>query len=139
MMDLAPCATSRRHCSVTASRCLPELGRGTSPTFGLSGLLVLSASTYIEDTLRSTAISVSSTQKLQRRDNARPPDLRFYGVSLATARRATGAKSLPNLRARLLWEKWGASTCHQCRADPAEQKQALVDLCKHWQVPVSAL
>ena len=36
-------------------------------------------------------------------------------------------------------EKWGIDPATKAAQITREQKQALVDLCKHWQVPVSAL
>ena len=48
-------------------------------------------------------------------------------------------KLLPNSRRPVAVEKWGIAPATKAAQITREQKQALVDLCKHWQVPVSAL
>lgn len=49
------------------------------------------------------------------------------------------AKLLPNSMRPVAVEKWGIDPATKAAQITREQKQALVDLCKHWQVPVSAL
>ncbi len=49
------------------------------------------------------------------------------------------AKLLPKPMRPVAVEKWGIDPATKAAQITREQKQALVDLCKHWQVPVSAL
>ena len=49
------------------------------------------------------------------------------------------AKLLPNSMRPVAVEKWGVDPATRAAQITKEQKQALVQLCKHWQVPVTAL
>ena len=119
-----------------------EQGEALFTHFGLSGPLVLSASTYIEDITKHRYICEFDLKPaLDEKKTLYDRLTRDFAEQGSHSAQGRWPKLLPNSDARpSAGSKGGAS-------DPAtkaaqitrEQKQALVDLCKHWQVPVSAL
>lgn len=116
-----------------------EQGEALFTHFGLSGPLVLSASTYIEDLAHhkyvcefdlKPALDEKTLYERLTRDFAAPGGHSAQGAL---------EKLLPHSMRPVAVEKWGVDPATRAAQITREQKQALVQLCKRWQVPVTAL
>lgn len=116
-----------------------EQGEALFTHFGLSGPLVLSASTYIGDfakhrytvefDLKPALDEPALYARLTR-------DLAALGARAAPA---VLEKLLPHSMRPVALERWGIDPATPAAQLTRAQKQALAALCKHWRVPVSAL
>lgn len=107
--------------------------------FGLSGPLVLSASTYIEDITKHRYICEFDLKPALDEKTLYDRLTRDFAEQGGHSAQGALAKLLPNSMRPVAVEKWGIDPATKAAQITREQKQALVDLCKHWQVPVSAL
>ena len=116
-----------------------EQGEALFTHFGLSGPLVLSASTYIDD-LKKHRYVVEFDLKPALDEKALYDRLTRDFAALG-GQSAQGAltKLLPASMRPVAVRRWGVDPAVRAAQITKEQKQALVTLCKHWQVPVSAL
>ena len=110
-----------------------------STHFGLSGPLVLSASTYIEDITKHRYICEFDLKPALDEKTLYDRLTRDFAEQGSHSAQGALAKLLPNSMRPVAVEKWGIDPATKAAQITREQKQALVDLCKHWQVPVSAL
>ena len=116
-----------------------EQGEALFTHFGLSGPLVLSASTYIDDLKKHRYVAEFDLKPAF--------DEKALYDRLTRDFAALGGHSAQGARARLLpasmrpvaVRRWGVDPAVRAAQITKEQKQALVTLCKHWQVPISAL
>lgn len=116
-----------------------EQGEALFTHFGLSGPLVLSASTYIEE--------IDSHEYLCEFDLKPALDEKTLYDRLTRDFAALGGHSaqgaleklLPHSMRPVAVRRWGIDPAARAAQITREQKQALVRLCKHWQVPVTAL
>lgn len=120
-------------------RLFTEQGEALFTHFGISGPLVLSASTYVEDVRAHRYICEFDLKPAL--DEKMLYDRLTRDFTALGAHSAQGAleKLLPHSMRPVAVEKWGIDPAIQAAQITREQKQALVTLCKHWQVPVSAL
>ncbi len=116
-----------------------EQGEALFTHFGLSGPLVLSASTYIEDIAKHRYICEFDLKPALDEKTLYDRLTRDFAEQGAHSVQGALAKLLPNSMRPVAVEKWGIDPATKAAQITREQKQALVDLCKHWQVPVSAL
>ena len=107
--------------------------------FGLSGPLVLSASTYIEDIAKHRYICEFDLKPALDEKTLYDRLTRDFAEQGAHSVQGALAKLLPNSMRPVAVEKWGVDPATRAAQITKEQKQALVQLCKHWQVPVTAL
>lgn len=116
-----------------------EQGEALFTHFGLSGPLVLSASTYIEEIV-AHQYCCEFDLKPALEDKALYDRLTRDFAALG-GHSAQGAleKLLPHSMRPVAVEKWGIDPAIRAAQITREQKMALVQLCKHWQVPVTAL
>ena len=116
-----------------------EQGEALFTHFGLSGPLVLSASTYIDD-LKKHRYVVEFDLKPALDEKALYDRLTRDFAALG-GHSAQGAltKLLPASMRPVAVRRWGVDPAVRAAQITKEQKQALVTLCKHWQVPISAL
>ena len=116
-----------------------EQGEALFTHFGLSGPLVLSASTYIDD-LKKHRYVVEFDLKPALDEKALYDRLTRDFTALG-GHSAQGAlvKLLPASMRPVAVRRWGVDPAVRAAQITKEQKQALVTLCKHWQVPISAL
>ena len=116
-----------------------EQGEALFTHFGLSGPLVLSASTYIDD-LKKHRYVVEFDLKPALDEKALYDRLTrdFTALGGHSAQGAL-AKLLPASMRPVAVRRWGVDPAVRAAQITKEQKQALVTLCKHWQVPISAL
>ncbi|MCI6083609.1 NAD(P)/FAD-dependent oxidoreductase [bacterium] len=116
-----------------------EQGEALFTHFGLSGPLVLSASTYIDDIDKHHYICEFDLKPAL--DEKTLYDRLTRDFSALGGHSAQGAldKLLPRSMRPVAVEKWGVDPATRAAQITREQKLALVQLCKHWQVPVTAL
>ena len=104
-----------------------------------SGPLVLSASTYIEDITKHRYICEFDLKPALDEKTLYDRLTRDFAEQGSHSAQGALAKLLPNSMRPVAVEKWGIDPATKAAQITREQKQALVGLCKHWQVPVSAL
>ena len=118
-----------------------ELGEALFTHFGLSGPLVLSASTYIGDLKAHRYVAEFDLKPAL--DEKKLYDRLTRDFAALGGHSAQGAleKLLPASMRPVAVEKWALPGGPATRAAQItrEQKLALAALCKHWQVPVSGL
>ncbi len=115
-----------------------EQGEALFTHFGLSGPLVLSASTYIEDITKHRYICEFDLKPALDEKTLYDRLTRDFAEQGSHSAGRTGQAAAHSMRPVAV-EKWGVDPATKAAQITREQKQALVDLCKHWQVPVSAL
>ena len=116
-----------------------EQGEALFTHFGLSGPLVLSASTYITDLQKhryTVAFDLKPALDEKMLYDRLTRDLAALGGRGAAA---VLEKLLPHSMRPVALRRWGIDPDARAAQLTREQKQALVALCKHWTVPVSAL
>lgn len=116
-----------------------ELGEALFTHFGLSGPLVLSASTYIDDIHAHKYVCEFDLKPAL--DEKQLYDRLTRDFAALGGRSAQGAleKLLPHSMRPVAVEKWGVDPSTKAAQITREQKMALVQLCKHWAVPVTEL
>lgn len=116
-----------------------ELGEALFTHFGLSGPLVLSASTYIDDIHAHKYVCEFDLKPAL--DEKQLYDRLTRDFAALGGRSAQGAleKLLPHSMRPVAVEKWGVDPATRAAQITREQKMALVQLCKHWAVPVTEL
>ena len=116
-----------------------EQGEALFTHFGLSGPLVLSASTYIDD-LKKHRYVVEFDLKPALDEKALYDRLtRDFAALGGHSAQGALARLLPASMRPVAVSRWGVNPAVRAAQITKEQKQALVTLCKHWQVPISAL
>ena len=116
-----------------------EQGEALFTHFGLSGPLVLSASTYIEDITKHRYICEFDLKPALDEKTLYDRLTRDFAEQGSHSAQGALAKLLPNSMRPVAVEKWGVDPATKAAQITREQKMALVALCKHWQVPVNAL
>ena len=116
-----------------------EQGEALFTHFGLSGPLVLSASTYIEDVTKHRYICEFDLKPALDEKTLYDRLTRDFAEQGSHSAQGALAKLLPNSMRPVAVEKWGVDPATKAAQITREQKMALVNLCKHWQVPVNAL
>ena len=116
-----------------------EQGEALFTHFGLSGPLVLSASTYIEDITKQRYICEFDLKPALDEKTLYDRLTRDFAEQGSHSAQCALAKLLPNSMRPVAVEKWGVDPSTKAAQITREQKMALVNLCKHWQVPVNAL
>ena len=107
-----------------------EQGEALFTHFGISGPLVLSASTYIDDVQLHRYIAEFDLKPALDEKTLYDRLTRDF---------AALEKLLPNSMRPVAVKKWGVDPATRAAQITREQKMALVHLCKHWQVPISEL
>ena len=116
-----------------------EQGEALFTHFGLSGPLVLSASTYVEAPAAHRYECVFDLKPALDEKTLYDRLTRDAAALGAHAASALLEKLLPrSMRAPAL-DRWGIDPGTRAAQLTRAQKQALVTLCKHWTVPVSGL
>ena len=116
-----------------------EQGEALFTHFGLSGPLVLSASTYIEDITKHRYICEFDLKPALDEKTLYDRLTRDFAEQGSHSAQGALAKLLPNSMRPVAVEKWGVDPATKAAQITREQKMALVNLCKHWQVPENAL
>ena len=116
-----------------------EQGEALFTHFGLSGPLVLSASTYIEDITKHRYICEFDLKPALDEKMLYERITRDFAAQGGQSVQGAIAKLLPNSMRPVAVQRWGIHPATRAAQVTREQKQALVQLIKHWQVPVTAL
>lgn len=116
-----------------------EQGEALFTHFGLSGPLVLSASTYIEDITKHRYICEFDLKPALDEKTLYDRITRDFAAQGGQSVQGAIAKLLPNSMRPVAVQRWGIHPATRAAQVTKEQKQALVQLIKHWQVPVTAL
>ena len=116
-----------------------EQGEALFTHFGLSGPLVLSASTYIEDITKHRYICEFDLKPALDEKTLYDRITRDFAAQGGQSVQGAIAKLLPNSMRPVAVQRWGIHPATRAAQVTREQKQALVQLIKHWQVPVTAL
>ena len=116
-----------------------EQGEALFTHFGLSGPLVLSASTYIEDITKHRYICEFDLKPALDEKTLYDRITRDFAAQGGQSVQGAIAKLLPNSMRPVAVQRWGINPATRAAQVTKEQKQALVQLIKHWQVPVTAL
>lgn len=116
-----------------------EQGEALFTHFGLSGPLVLSASTYIEDLARHKYLCEFDLKPALDEKTLYDRLTRDFAALGGHSAQGALEKLLPHSMRPVAVEKWGVDPATRAAQITREQKQALVQLCKHWQVPVTGL
>lgn len=116
-----------------------EQGEALFTHFGLSGPLVLSASTYIEDITKHRYICEFDLKPALDEKTLYDRITRDFAAQGGQNVQGAIAKLLPNSMRPVAVQRWGINPATRAAQVTKEQKQALVQLIKHWQVPVTAL
>ena len=116
-----------------------EQGEALFTHFGLSGPLVLSASTYIEDITKRRYICEFDLKPALDEKTLYDRITRDFAAQGGQSVQGAIAKLLPNSMRPVAVQRWGINPATRAAQVTKEQKQALVQLIKHWQVPVTAL
>lgn len=116
-----------------------EQGEALFTHFGLSGPLVLSASTYIEDLTHHKYVCEFDLKPALDEKTLYERLTRDFAALGGHSAQGALEKLLPHSMRPVAVEKWGVDPATRAAQITREQKQALVQLCKRWQVPVTAL
>ena len=116
-----------------------EQGEALFTHFGLSGPLVLSASTYIEDITKHRYICEFDLKPALDEKTLYDRITRDFAAQGGQSVQGAIAKLLPNSMRPVAVQRWGINPATRAAQVTKEQKQALVQLIKHCQVPVTAL
>ena len=116
-----------------------EQGEALFTHFGLSGPLVLSASTYIEDITKHRYICEFDLKPALDEKMLYDRITRDFAAQGGQSVQGAIAKLLPHSMRPVVVQRWGINPATRAAQVTREQKQALVQLIKHWQVPVTAL
>jgi len=116
-----------------------EQGEALFTHFGLSGPLVLSASTYIEDIAAHRYLCEFDLKPALDEKALYDRVTRDFAALGGHSVQGALEKLLPASMRPVAVEKWGVDPSLRAAQVTREQKQALVALCKHWAVPVTAL
>ena len=116
-----------------------EQGEALFTHFGLSGPLVLSASTYIEDITKHRYICEFDLKPALDEKMLYERITRDFAAQGGQSVQGAIAKLLPHSMRPVAVQRWGINPATRAAQVTREQKQALVQLIKHWQVPVTAL
>ena len=116
-----------------------EQGEALFTHFGLSGPLVLSASTYIEDITKHRYICEFDLKPALDEKTLYDRITRDFAAQGGQSVQGAIAKLLPNSMRPVAVQRWGINPATRAAQVTKEQKQTLVQLIKHWQVPVTAL
>ena len=116
-----------------------EQGEALFTHFGLSGPLVLSASTYIDEVKKHRYVAEFDLKPALDEKALYDRLTRDFAALGGHSAQGALAKLLPASMRPVAVEKWGVDPAARAAQITREQKQALVTLCKHWQVPISGL
>lgn len=116
-----------------------EQGEALFTHFGISGPLVLSTSTYIDDVQLHRYIAEFDLKPALDEKTLYDRLTRDFAALGGHSAQGALEKLLPNSMRPVAVKKWGVDPATRAAQITREQKMALVHLCKHWQVPISEL
>ena len=115
-----------------------ELGEMLFTHFGISGPLTLSASSHLGDMQRHTYVAEIDWKPALSEEQLYDRITRDFALLSAHAVQGALAKLLPSSMQPVMVARWGIDPATRANQVTRAQKQQLVQLCKHWQVPIAA-
>ncbi|EJW96199.1 flavoprotein, partial [gut metagenome] len=114
-----------------------ELGEMLFTHFGISGPLTLSASSYIKNMKGHIWTAEIDLKPALDEEQLYKRITNDFAILSAKSVQGALAKLLPNSMQPVMVERWGIDPATRANQVTREQKRRLVDLIKHWQVPIS--
>ena len=115
-----------------------EQGEMLFTHFGISGPLTLSASSHLGDLKKHAYVAEIDLKPALSEEQLYDRVTRDFTLLSAHAAQGALVKLLPASMQPVMVERWGLDPATRANQITREQKQQLVRLCKHWQVPIAA-
>ena len=106
--------------------------------FGISGPLTLSASSHLGDMRQHRYLAEIDLKPALSPEQLYDRITRDFALLSNHAAQGALVRLLPASMQPVMVERWGLDPATKANQITREQKQRLVQLCKHWQVPVDA-
>ena len=106
--------------------------------FGISGPLTLSASSHLGDMRQHRYLAEIDLKPALSPEQLYDRITRDFALLANHAAQGALVRLLPASMQPVMVERWGLDPATKVNQITREQKQRLVQLCKHWQVPVDA-
>ena len=106
--------------------------------FGISGPLTLSASSHLGDMRQHRYLAEIDLKPALSPEQLYDRITRDFALLANHAAQGALVRLLPASMQPVMVERWGLDPATKANQITREQKQRLVQLCKHWQVPVDA-
>ena len=116
-----------------------EQGEMLFTHFGISGPLTLSASSHLGDMKKHRYHAEIDLKPALSEEQLYDRITRDFALLANHAAQGALVKLLPSSMQPVMVARWGIDPATRANQITREQKMALVNLCKHWQVPVNAL
>ncbi len=115
-----------------------EQGEMLFTHFGISGPLTLSASSHLGDLTKHTYLAELDWKPALSEEQLYARITRDFAALANHAAQGALGKLLPASMQPVMVGRWGLDPAMKANQIPREEKQRLVQLCKHWQVPITA-
>jgi predicted flavoprotein YhiN len=115
-----------------------EQGEMLFTHFGISGPLTLSASSHLGDLHKHRYVASIDLKPALSAEQLYDRITRDFALLSGHAAQGALCKLLPASMQPVMVERWGIDPATRANQITREQKQQLVQLCKHWRVPVAA-
>jgi predicted flavoprotein YhiN len=115
-----------------------EQGEMLFTHFGISGPLTLSASSHLGDMREHTYLAEIDWKPALSEEQLYARITRDFAELANHAAQSALGKLLPASMQPVMVQRWGIDPATKANQITREQKQELVRLCKHWQVPITA-
>ena len=114
-----------------------EMGEMLFTHFGISGPLTLSASSHLGDMKKHKYKAVLDLKPALDEQQLYDRITRDFALLSNHSAQGALAKLLPSSMQPVAVEKWGIDPATKANQITREQKQALVHLIKHWEIPIT--
>jgi predicted Rossmann fold flavoprotein len=115
-----------------------EQGEMLFTHFGISGPLTLSASSHLGDMAKHTYVAELDWKPALSEEQLYARITRDFTALANHAAQGALGKLLPASMQPVMVQRWGLDPATKANQITREEKQQLVQLCKHWQVPITA-
>ena len=114
-----------------------EQGEMLFTHFGISGPLTLSASSHLGDMRKHKYVAEIDLKPALSEEQLYDRITRDFALLSAHSAQGALVKLLPSSMQPVMVERWGIDPATKANQITREQKQQLVQLCKHWKVHIS--
>ena len=115
-----------------------EQGEMLFTHFGISGPLTLSASSHLGDMKKHRYYAEIDLKPALSEEQLYDRITRDFGLLANHAAQGALVKLLPSSMQPVMVARWGIDPATKANQITREQKRELVQLCKHWKVPIDA-
>ena len=115
-----------------------EQGEMLFTHFGISGPLTLSASSHLGDMKKHRYYAEIDLKPALSEEQLYDRVTRDFGLLANHAAQGALVKLLPSSMQPVMVARWGIDPATKANQITREQKRELVQLCKHWKVPIDA-